>query len=146
MYYYIEPNTSVVYTLLQSQVFINCGIFSILDGLIFMDLWVPLCTYQSPPPPVNYKIQSLFYIYTKKSLKMTSQGTHKNLICTKINPHKFRWFCSMCWHNSQPLTNSLSQIVHSYTVTNISNKWNMVGLTKKNPNIFLKIVITLSCL
>lgn len=76
-----------MYTLLQSQVFINCGIFSILDGLIFMDLWVPLCTYQSPlPPPVNYEIQSLFYIYTSKSLKMTSQGTLKNLIIYKNQP------------------------------------------------------------
>lgn len=56
-----------MYTLLQSQV-INCGIIGVLDGLIFMDLGVPLCTYQSPLP-VNYKIQSLFYIYTSKSLK-----------------------------------------------------------------------------
>lgn len=38
-----------MYTLLQSQV-INCGIIGVLDGLIFMDLGVPLCTYQSPPP------------------------------------------------------------------------------------------------
>lgn len=74
-----------MYTLLQSQV-INCGIIGVLDGLIFMDLWVPLCTYQSPPPPVNYEIQSLFYIYTSKSLKMTSQGTFKNLIIYKNQP------------------------------------------------------------
>lgn len=75
-----------MYTLLQSQVFINSGIISILDGLIFMDLGVPLCTYQSPPLPVKYKIQSLFYIYTSKSLKMTSQGKLKNLIIYKNQP------------------------------------------------------------
>lgn len=76
-----------MYTLLQSQV-INCGIIGVLDGLIFMDLGVPLCTYGTniPPPPVNYKIQSLFYIYTSKSLKMTSQGTFKNLIIYKNQP------------------------------------------------------------
>lgn len=74
-----------MYTLLQSQVFINSGIISILDGLIFMDLGVPLCTYQSPLP-VKYKIQSLIYIYTSKSLKMTSQGKLKNLIIYKNQP------------------------------------------------------------
>lgn len=73
-----------MYTLFQSQV-INCGIIGVLDGLIFMDLGVLLCTYQSPLP-VNYKIQSLFYIYTSKSLKMTSQGTFKNLIIYKNQP------------------------------------------------------------
>lgn len=72
-----------MYTLLQSQVFINCGIISVLDGLIYGYLYAPT---NPPPPPVNYKIQSLFYIYTSKSLKMTSQGTSKNLIIYKNQP------------------------------------------------------------
>lgn len=48
-----------MYTLLQSQVFINCGIISVLDGLIYGYLYAPT----NPPPSELLNTVFILYLY-----------------------------------------------------------------------------------